>query len=1002
MSSAETTQTTVFPDLCRSCNERVRIDGWFKCPDCESDVDPVTGSFSLVRKETYDDYPDAAVENARMALEAREDTGNPNDCGTQVGWERANQLDNRENLSVDTISRMAAFARHEDNYDPDADRSDCGWMMWKAWGGKEGIEWAEDKLDEIEKSLKSHSTWLINDNQLVRKSDGRVWNEMHPPSPILKERRYVNSPEEVPDEYEAQEGSLGGVYYEVDNGGEDEDTDSDDGGGILGSLESEFDSLTTEEEENKPEEDEVTEQERQELFEDVMQDLPVPNEPKSPEEASGVEPDVDNWENVGDEDTEAVVNAQQALSTGSLLGIGVDVSEVDGDEPFEMETGIPNYDGDRNPTVDFAVDSEDFSNLQSEIHQQFFDATRESHFGTADPDTVEEYAETLENDPDEIPMPYVVLDGDGNVAPDQEGRHRALAAIEAGVEEIPVRFVVDSDRDVQKMTKQEAVDSGSSVVDRDEVEIEGYPNLPPEDARPELVELLKAIDEDEDFDPLEMPVLFELLQDSAPSYKMPKYAVDYAEDDAGEQVCANCEYAYRGMDGRMICSQVRGEIKGEAWCNLFELETRRKSKRRVYVNSPEEVPDEYEPQQGDAGGIYYETGQSVEEERDMDIEELGEALSDIVGQDKAEEIFSSVESPEAAYDYYDAVSEGLEVNFFDPDDVEPGDQIWDSTYGTLTIEEVSGNPAIAMGPDAGHIKLENGVYANIMGNAPPGLEDEVDDEDVLRLGDLRSVEQKETLDRDAFNVESEVDYDSSEVVDVSNGTGTARTLPSEERDQFWDKLEEVHSSAYDLITTMREAKKSSYSNQGQFREKAFLEAAGLRGELDIRNDTLASDEPSDELVAVTDKVRKASQTAFKEEFGQSKEVHRGLSGTAMRSIVSQAIDEETNDVEFDTFGMTNFSTTDGVAEKFANVKKSVTVSKEITADDVLLWSDYFLKANQEGEISIKSEGIDMTLDDLEVPWTDRTLAEELTDPSVEFINAMREEDIIVPEGGVDL
>jgi hypothetical protein len=874
-------------------------------------------------------------------------------------------------------------------------------MMWKAWGGKEGVEWAEDKLDEIEKSLKSHSTWLINDNQLVRKSDGRVWNEMHPPSPVLKERRYVNSPEEVPDEYEAQEGSLGGVYYEVDDGDEDENTDSDDGESILGSLESEFNALAPDEE-DEPEEDEVTEQERQELFEDVMEDLPVPDEPKSPEETSGVEPDVDNWENVGDEDTEAVVNAQQALSSGSLLGIGVNISEVDGDEPFKMETEILNYDGDKNPTVDFAVDTEDFSNLQSEIHQQFFDSTRESHFGTADPDTVEEYAETLENDPDEIPMPYVVLDGDGNVAPDQEGRHRALAAIEAGVEQIPVRFVVDSDRDVQKMAKQEAVDSGSSVVDRDEVEIEGYPNLPPEDARPELVELLKAIDEDEDFDPLEMPVLFELLQDSAPSYKMPKYAVDYAEDDAGEQVCANCEYAYRGMDGRMICSQVRGEIKGEAWCNLFELETRRKSKRRVYVNSPEEVPDEYEPQQGDAGGIYYETEQSVEEERDMDIEELGEALSDILGQDKAEEIFSEVTSPEAAYDYYDAVSEGLEVNPLDPNEVEIGDQVWSSDYGTLTVESVEGNPAIALGPESGYVELEDGVYANLMGDVPSDVEGQVNEDNAVRIGDLQSVEQQETLDRDAFDVESEVDYESSEVVDVSNGTGTARTLPSDERDQFWDNLEEVHSSAYDLKNTMLEAKKSSYSSEGQYREKAFLEAAGARDQLEIRNDKIESGEPSDEFVAVADKVREASQTAFEEEFGESKEVHRGLSSAAMRDIVSEAIREEDSNVEFETFGMTNFSTANGVADKFANVKRSVTVSKEITADDVLLWSDYFLRANQEGEISIETDELEVTLEDLELPWTGRTLDEELTDPSDQFISVMEEEGITVPEGGVDL
>ena len=105
-----------------------------------------------VEKQTFDDYPDAAVENARMALDAREDTGNPNDCGTRVGWARANQLDNGEALSEETVRRMAAFRRHQDNAEQSDDegRADCGWMMWKAWGGEEGVAWAERKVDQLD------------------------------------------------------------------------------------------------------------------------------------------------------------------------------------------------------------------------------------------------------------------------------------------------------------------------------------------------------------------------------------------------------------------------------------------------------------------------------------------------------------------------------------------------------------------------------------------------------------------------------------------------------------------------------------------------------------------------------------------------------------------------------------------------------------------------------------------------------------------------------------
>ena len=102
--------------------------------------------------EGYDDYPEAAKENAQMALDAKEETDNPNDCGTDVGWKRANQLASGESLSRDTIAKMSAFNRHRSNSDMDDDegRADCGWMMWKAWGGDEGVDWAQKKLDQIE------------------------------------------------------------------------------------------------------------------------------------------------------------------------------------------------------------------------------------------------------------------------------------------------------------------------------------------------------------------------------------------------------------------------------------------------------------------------------------------------------------------------------------------------------------------------------------------------------------------------------------------------------------------------------------------------------------------------------------------------------------------------------------------------------------------------------------------------------------------------------------
>jgi len=123
-------------------------------------------------KQTFDDYPEAASENAQMALDARDDTDNPNDCGTDTGWARANQLANGEAISRETVGRMAAFDRHRQNSEmsDDEGRADCGWMMWNAWGGDEGVDWAIDKLDELEEQASSAGD-SGNANESVRKGE---------------------------------------------------------------------------------------------------------------------------------------------------------------------------------------------------------------------------------------------------------------------------------------------------------------------------------------------------------------------------------------------------------------------------------------------------------------------------------------------------------------------------------------------------------------------------------------------------------------------------------------------------------------------------------------------------------------------------------------------------------------------------------------------------------------------------------------------------------------
>ena len=97
--------------------------------------------------ESYNDYPESAKNNAQRALDWAEENG-WGSCGTDVGKQRANQLAKGENISEDTIARMASFARHKKNSDTPYSEG-CGKLMWDAWGGTSGIEWAQNKLKTI-------------------------------------------------------------------------------------------------------------------------------------------------------------------------------------------------------------------------------------------------------------------------------------------------------------------------------------------------------------------------------------------------------------------------------------------------------------------------------------------------------------------------------------------------------------------------------------------------------------------------------------------------------------------------------------------------------------------------------------------------------------------------------------------------------------------------------------------------------------------------------------
>ncbi len=120
----------------------------------------------------WNNYPQAASDNAARALKHREENGS--DCGTPVGWQRANQLANRESISDDVLVRTYSFLSRAKVYDQgrftDEDGKEiCGSVMYAAWGGDEMLRWAKRTIEQMEenKSERHIKSVIETDDEIV-------------------------------------------------------------------------------------------------------------------------------------------------------------------------------------------------------------------------------------------------------------------------------------------------------------------------------------------------------------------------------------------------------------------------------------------------------------------------------------------------------------------------------------------------------------------------------------------------------------------------------------------------------------------------------------------------------------------------------------------------------------------------------------------------------------------------------------------------------------------
>jgi HK97 family phage major capsid protein len=112
--------------------------------------------------EEIDTRPtETMAEEAQRGLDWRAEFGRG---GTSVGVARANQLRRREELSIDTVKRMASyFARHEvdkraEGFRPGEDGyPSAGRIAWALWGGDAGQFWANARSARL-KSIDERAT----------------------------------------------------------------------------------------------------------------------------------------------------------------------------------------------------------------------------------------------------------------------------------------------------------------------------------------------------------------------------------------------------------------------------------------------------------------------------------------------------------------------------------------------------------------------------------------------------------------------------------------------------------------------------------------------------------------------------------------------------------------------------------------------------------------------------------------------------------------------------
>lgn len=113
---------------------------WVEYPAIEQDL-------IFFGRQKFYKAPEEVSRKACRAIKENEERGNP--AGTQVGKVRAQQLCNRDEISLETVKRMKSYLERAATYYT-GDYDDNGTISYDLWGGKPGLDWVDSVLKKIE------------------------------------------------------------------------------------------------------------------------------------------------------------------------------------------------------------------------------------------------------------------------------------------------------------------------------------------------------------------------------------------------------------------------------------------------------------------------------------------------------------------------------------------------------------------------------------------------------------------------------------------------------------------------------------------------------------------------------------------------------------------------------------------------------------------------------------------------------------------------------------